>query len=218
MRNFAKTSATPKFVFCLMVSMVLTCAAIDLILYGSLQSILHENHSVETLTVVFYIMAVVAWLMLSPKDEDYRRNWHIPVILALMAMRELDFDKRFTTEGILQLRLYSGPAPLIEKLIGAAVVILILICAFRLLLINVPKWLRGLKEGAATSWLVALAGVLLVSSKSLDGIGRKLEPFGIKLSQETLIITTDAEEFFELTLAMALVMAVLYYTRSRRKP
>lgn len=200
-----------------MVGMALVCIAIDLALYNDISSILSEGRSVETVTVAYFVLAIIAWIMLSNGDQDHRRNWHIPVILALMALRELDFDKRFTTEGILQLRLYSGPAPLIEKLIGAAIIILILICAFRLLVINLPRWFRGLNKGNAASWLVALAVILLFSSKSLDGIARKLEPFGIALAEETIAMTTNAEEFFELIMAMILVMAVVYYAKNRRK-
>lgn len=194
-----------------MAGIILVLASIDIIQSRNVSVILLEGHSIEIASAAYCALAFVAWLWLHTDDQDHR-NWQIPVILALMCMRELDFDKRFTTDGVLQLRLYSGPAPIVEKLIGGAIVLLILICGIRLLLINLPRWLSGLRDGAATSWVIAMAGTLLIALKSLDGINRKLEPFGIELAPETVMMTTRAEEIFELAATMAMVMAVSYYS------
>ncbi|WP_415392987.1 hypothetical protein [Paracoccus sp. SJTW-4] len=58
-----------------------------------------------------------AWIVLRADDRGWQQ-WHVLALLVMMSLRELDFDKRFLSEGILQLRLYSGPSSVWEKLLG----------------------------------------------------------------------------------------------------
>ena len=143
------------------------------------------------------------------------RNWHVPVGLILLAVRELDFDKRFTSEGVLQLRLYSGDNPLWEKAIGAAIVILALVVLFLLARFQFVPWLRGLAKGMAWAWLFALSGFLIVVAKSLDGIGRKLAPLGIEVPQNISDASSRVEEVFELFFAFCIIASLMLAPRTR---
>lgn len=205
-------SLRPSVALAWQLGVVFAVFSLDLLTQEQVSLIFKEGHSVEVMSAALILVAALLWFGLGAA-RGQGGEWHIPVILLLMAMRELDFDKRFTSEGVLQLRLYSGPSPLWEKLIGAAVVLLILVCGLRLLMRNVPRWLRGLRQGAATSWLVAGAGTLLVVSKSLDGLGRKLASLGIYIDPAQGQLASRAEELLELAMAVMLVQAVICFSR-----
>lgn len=192
--------------------LLLGAIGLDLLVQDQVRLIFKEGHSIEVMTYLLLLVAALSWFVFGVA-RAMRGQWHIPVILTLMAMREMDFDKRFTSEGVLQLRLYSGGAPLWEKAIGAAVVLLILICGLRLLFLNLPLWWRGLRQGSVPSWLVGIAAVALVVSKSLDGLGRKLAPLGIELEQWQGTIATRLEEMLELGMAVMLVQAVAHFAQ-----
>ena len=99
---------------------MLLLPGVDLALHESTAVIFKEGHAIEVMSAVLLASAAVLWWGLGA-DDMAGRQWHIPVIPVLMAMREMDFDKRFTSEGVMQLRLYSGDSPLWEKTLGLVV-------------------------------------------------------------------------------------------------
>lgn len=191
-------------------SLVLAMLIVDLSMSDNLAEIYRENRSIEAMSAFLLLLAAALWFGLGAFRHD-PRQWHIPLILLLMTLRELDFDKAFTTSGVLQLRLYSGAAPLWEKLIGAGFVILILCCGLRLAVLNLRRWFRGLGAGDTTSWLVGTAALLLIVSKSLDGIDRKLAPLGVSFSRDFVVHAGRLEELMEMVMAIMLVQAVVYH-------
>ncbi|WP_199261233.1 hypothetical protein [Paracoccus binzhouensis] len=200
----------PATVLACQLGLILLALSLDLITQAQVAPIFKEGHSIETLSALLLAAAALFW---QGFGHQRRRQWHIPAILLLMALRELDFDKRFTSEGLLQLRLYSGAAPLWEKAVGAAVLLLILLCGWRLLVLNLPPWWRGLRAGSAACWLAGSAGLLLVVSKSLDGLDRKLAVFGIALPPGLGMLAGRFEELLELGMAVLLVQAVACFAR-----
>lgn len=198
----------PATALSLMLAALVLMLGVDLLLHDTIAQIFDEGHTIEFLSGVYYLAAAVLLVAVMPPGMR-RSQWHLPVILVLMFLREFDMDKALTTEGVLQLRLYSGPAPLPEKIAGAAVIVLILVCAWRLTARTVPPFVRGLRQGRPDSWLVLLAGVTVIVSKSLDGIGRKLSAINHEIGAETVIRASRIEEMLELVASMALVMAVV---------
>ena len=59
-------------------------------------------------------------------------------ILSIYAMREMDFHRIFTAEHVTRLKLYTGPFPLEEKLIGGTIMLLFIVIAVHFFIINVP--------------------------------------------------------------------------------
>lgn len=175
--------------------------------YETLADGLHEDGPVEKASAVLWGGCALIALYFLPLHQ-LRSTWQIPAGFALLGARELDFDKRFLSEGILQARLYTGDAPLWEKAIGLAVVAVILLTAIRLLRHGGPQVLAALKAGAAWAWSAVGALALLVVSKSIDGIDRKLDDFGIELSAGVVERAMVAEELMELTGATLVVWAV----------
>lgn len=200
----------PSFYLAFSLTLALAMILCDLMLSDSVVPIFKEGHSIEVMSVLLLCGAAILWFWLGVHRLN-RRDWHIPVILLLMGLREMDFDKRFTSEGLLQLRLYSGAAPLWEKALGVAVIGLILWCGLRLAWINLPRWLRGIGRLQPVSWLVGCAALLLVVAKSLDGIDRKLAPFGIDIPRDVVMFSGRIEEVMEMVMALLLMQAVAVF-------
>lgn len=159
--------------------------------------------------------ALIGFVALAPRVV-FGPGWHVAVLMALLMMRELDFDKRFTEKGVLQLRLYSGEYPLLHKLIGICVLILIVVTLYRLVRFGAGPFLRGLRDRAAWAWWLAGAIVLVVIAKSLDGLARKLEPFGIAVSAETDWWASFIEEGLEWIFPMMIILAITSWVQQDR--
>lgn len=187
--------------------------AVDLVLHDEIAQIFKEGHAIELVSGL-YLLAAAALLVVTQPAHSLGRQWHLPVILVLMALREFDLDKRLTSEGILQLRLYTEPSPWGEKLAGAMIVALILVCGWRLLRHTMPDFLRGLRAGSPASLLCLAAGVMLVLSKTLDGLGRKLAALGYRITEDANQFASRTEELLELGVAMMLVMAIASLRRT----
>lgn len=206
---------SPAVTLALMLATILAFLCVDLVTEDTTAVIFKEGHAFEVVSALLLAVAAGVWWYMEA-DDMQGRQWHLPVILVLMTLRELDFDKRFTSMGLLKLRLYTGTAPLWEKVIGLAVIALILICCWRLLTISFPRWWAGLRAGRASSWLSGLAVLTLVVAKSLDGLDRKLAGFGIVLPADLGRISGRIEEVLELGTAILLVQALIYFLRDRR--
>lgn len=206
-------SIRPAHTLSLMLGITLAGLGVDLLMHDSVSEIFKEGHSVEAMSVA--ILVAAAAFQVFGNGGLARSEGHIPVILILMALRELDFDKRLTSEGVLQLRLYTGSAPLWEKAAGFAVVVLILVCLIRLAWLNLPRWWRGLQQGAGSAWLATGAALLIVIAKSMDGIDRKLAPLGMTLTTEMITMAGQLEEMLELAAYIMLAQATVYFARSQ---
>ena len=145
------------------------------------------------------------------------RSWHVAFLLAMLALRELDLDKRLFADGMLKLRFYTGnEAPLWQKGIGGAVVVTILVAVWRLFRQQFREWRAALLAKAVWAWVVLAAFVVGALAKSLDGIGRKLAPFGIRFDSDLDLAFGLIEETLEMFFALALVLAVCIAPRARR--
>lgn len=169
--------------------------------------IFKEGHSIETLSVLLLVMGIVLWFTLAGRYA--LREWQIPALFALMAAREMDADKRFSTDGLLKLRTYTGDAPIATKLVGAAIILLALVASYRLLRRNLPFWWARLRTMHADALLILGAFLTGVVAKSLDGIGRKL---GITLPANVDMMAGRTEEVLELACYWMLCIAIARMT------
>jgi hypothetical protein len=189
---------------------------ICLIFTDDVYALFHEGGPVEGMSAAFWFVAAL-WLTVHFVRSSQWRMWHAAVLLCAAGMRELDWDKAFTQEGVLQLRLYSGDAPLVQKAIGAAIVVLILVAGMRLLTRDLPGFLRRLPLMRADEWLVVLVVSLLFVAKTIDGLGRKLAPFGIEVTEWVSGFAGHAEESMELFAALLILQVVAMYV-GRKAP
>lgn len=203
----------PAFILAFVQSAFMLFLAIDLLLHDSIREIFKEGHVIEEMSALYLLAASGLLFLLLHEDKNMRQHWHLPVILLLMALREFDMDKRLTSEGLLQLRLYTSSSPWPEKLAGILLVLLILICAWRLATHTMPLFWRGLHDNIAVSLLSLGAAIAIISAKTVDGLDRKLAPYGVNFDPGFINTVGKFEEILELIASIMLVMAVTYYGR-----
>lgn len=199
-------------VFGLSCMIALLVVLTSLVFTNDTYALFREGGPIEGMSAAFWFVAAL-WLSVYLIRQRRGALWHLAVLLWAAGMRELDMDKAYTQDGILQLRLYSGDAPALQKLIGAAIVLLILTAAIRLLIRDLPGFLRRIPALRANEWLVILIIELLFISKSIDGLGRKLAPFGVEISDWTSDFAGRAEEAMELFAAIFVLQVVVLGVR-----
>ena len=182
--------------------------AVDVAFFAQGESFKREGGGLETVSAVLYVAAAVVFFLRAPSAR-WGQLFHVPALMVLFAMRELDFDKAFTPAGVLSLRLYSGEASVTTKLISGVVaafaVYVILRCVWR----GVPAGFAALRQGALWPWFAVLAGGLVVFTKSIDGLGRKLLDFGIVISDDLDASASMIEEVGEAFIPVCAILAIV---------
>lgn len=148
---------------------------------------INEGGIVETLSAFGYF--VCAALMLLLGGWAFVKKYHYSFLLVLLfGMRELDFDKRFTTMGIFKSKFYaSSDVPMIEKVIGFLVIALFLYIVFRLLKDHLKHFILSVLKLSPVHVAIFFAMSFVFISKTIDGIARKLGGFGITIERESSI-------------------------------
>ncbi|SFG24454.1 hypothetical protein [Roseobacter denitrificans] len=188
---------------------------VDLLFFAQGESFKREGGGLETASAVLYICAVVVFFLKAPVS-DWPRLFHVPALMALFAARELDFDKAFTDSGILSLRLYSGDTPLGTKLVAGAVALFVIYVILRTAWRGGFAGLRALRDGALWPWFAVLACALVVGTKSIDGLGRKLLDFGIVITQDLDATAALIEEVGEAFIPVCAILAIAACWRGRK--
>lgn len=185
---------------------------IDAILKPANASLTREGGALELASAGFYFVAIATLVVRSGRPG----LWQSAVILAAMGLRELDADKRFTSEGILSTKIFVYDTPLWEKIVAAAVLGLLIFAIVTLLAKSWTALRAGLRSGERWTLYLAGAAVLTVVSKSIDGLARKLAPYDISISEGTSATTGRIEEVLELGIPILLIMAILETARRSR--
>ncbi len=206
-----------------MIGFMLTGALLLLLFLSSLllegnnrDFLLEEGGVIESASVLGYFLC--AAIIVYKGKLTYLKQYHYIFLLIIFFMlRELDFDKKFTTMGIFKSRFFiSNTVPLAEKIVGAMVLLLLLYVIFMIIHRHSKYFLSGLKNHSIISFGVFITGTLLVASKSLDGIGRKLEGFGVKISNQTSMHATALEEILELGIPIILLLTFSAYFKRNK--
>jgi hypothetical protein len=181
-------------------------------------SLFREGAAVEMLSAVAYFLA--AALLLIQAIMKMPARWTLCALILCFGMRELDFDKRFTTMGIFKLRFFSSNEVLWpEKLLGVVVVALFLALIYLLIKNYSRPFLKKIKQGNGMALSVLFSGGALVVAKTIDGIARKLKPFGIESTKELKHLSSSIEESLELTAALLILILVMAaFRRSEPDP
>lgn len=178
-------------------------------------TLLQEGGWIESASWISYFVAAGFILL-----QTYRfpNRWCLAVGTMLLGMRELDFDKRFSTMGIFKSRFYgSDEVPLGEKLIAALITAAIVATLFFVVKEHLKPFIKRIRACEGASWSVLIAGGVLVFSKSIDGLSRKLEPFGIEPSAAFERVVESVEECFELSGALLVLIAAVGALSHRSK-
>ncbi|WP_430250108.1 hypothetical protein [Neorhizobium sp. DAR64860/K0K1] len=183
--------------------------AVDLASNGFTTALTKETGALEISTALLYAYTAMVWLWTRTGDI-WRRDWQVAAIMLLMMGRELDLDKRLTSVGMLKSNLYlTNMAQPVERVFGVLVILFVATVAFRLIVRNGPELLSGVRYRASWAWNIIAAIGLAIVSKSIDGLDRKLAPFGVIVSDHTNLLLGIVEEVLEFGIPVMFLVATI---------
>jgi hypothetical protein len=199
-------------VFVATVGLVLTAESIS---PDARKLMIRENGIVETLSAVGFL---AAFALLLWQTASQHNRWSLAVATLCLGMRELDFHKRFTTTSMFKTRFYTASeVPGMEKVVGLLCIFALFALICFLMTEHFSRFREGLRSGDKAAWTVFLVACMLICAKSIDGLGRKLEPLGIELTEAGRQVSGSIEEVLEMSAAMLLLSAVIRTTLRRFK-
>ncbi len=170
-----------------------------------------EGGIVESLSVLGYCLCV-AMMIIKGKLPYLKKYSSLVLLPILFALRELDFDKRFTTMGIFKGKFYfNDAAPIGEKIIGLLVIVLLLFIVYRIITRHGKTFFDGLKHRTPLAYGVLSVLLALIISKFIDGIGRKLSALGITISDQFSGNMELLEEMLELGIPILIMATLVIY-------
>ncbi|EKF56930.1 hypothetical protein QWE_24088 [Agrobacterium albertimagni AOL15] len=183
-------------------------------MHGFSLELTREFGAIELASALLYAFSAMLWLW-TRTGQMWRYAWQVPTILLLMMGREIDLDKQITSVGILKSELYlTATAPPFERIFGLLVLAFLIVTIVRLAIVNGPELLAGLKARALWASSLAIAACLGVLSKSIDGLSRKLDAFGISIDSQTSTAAAVTEEIMELGIPIMALISIISSIRS----
>jgi hypothetical protein len=165
------------------------------------RSLLKDDGLVQILTAVVLIASCLLCLQRALRKIPPAFKWaELSYLLLIYAMREMDFHRLFTEEHVSRWKLYAGPFPLHEKIIGGVVVLLTLIVMLHFTASNLRYFWRSLKERQSWAVHVMVWAVLLFSSQMLD-----------KSRWHGIFVEVALEENMEFGAAIMILLILLKY-------
>jgi branched-subunit amino acid transport protein AzlD len=173
-----------------------------------------EYGFVESATAIgFAIVGIIAFIIYLQKRHGI---WAIFSFLMVMAsMREMDLHKYWTTDSILKSRFYiSEQTPIIEKLIGGGVIILLILCAV-FLIRRVPYFVSSVWKFHANAWALCFAFGCLIVAKGMDSMAR-IFPFLADFHAQNRDFLGVIEESLEFTSALFFLLVCFLAIKTSR--
>ncbi len=172
-----------------------------------------EGGLVESLTVILYF-SCFAYLVMQGKLAYVKKYYYLASVPVIFGLRELDFHSRFTTESILRGSFYiRGHIPFYEKIMGVIIILVGAAIVFLIIRNHRTDFLLELKKGSARPVGVLLVIVSIITSLTLDGLGRKVAWMGIKLDTGISRYCEILEETSELGISIILMIMFICYFR-----
>lgn len=173
------------------------------------KALLSEDGPVEIASAVLYFVCC-GYALIRGGGAFLKKYPYFIMIPLLFGMRELDFDKRFTTIGVLKSKFYVSPLePWHTKLIVITLGLVVIYMLVQMLKNHLLEFWAALRAGSSFGYGVALVLAMLVVSKSLDGLERKCASIGLSVAPLLAKYSSVAEEIIEL--GIPVVMLVLFW-------
>jgi hypothetical protein len=132
-------------------------------------SMLADDGLIQILTAAVLIVSCIICLQRALRKIPPAFKWaELTFLLLIYAMREMDFHRLFTEEHISRLKLYTGPYPLHEKLIGGIVLFPTIIILLHFIGSHLRFFWSQLKKKQSWAVHVIVWAILLFSSQMLD--------------------------------------------------
>lgn len=178
------------------------------------KALLSEDGPVEIASAALYFVCC-AYALIRGGGAFLKKHPYFIVIPLLFGMRELDFDKRFTTIGVLKSKFYVSPLePLQTKLIVIALGLAVIYLVVLMMRNHLKDFWVSLRTGNPFGYGVALVLAMLVVSKSLDGLERKCNSIGLAVAPLLAKYSSVAEEIIELGIPLMMLLLFAHYFKS----
>lgn len=166
-----------------------------------------EGQLVENANVVAYVAVLFYFLLRS--RASWALRWHGALVMAFLAMRELDFHNRFTAESFMKISYYGRDAdPLWGRILAGVIFLSVLVLCLGFLL-KLYRRRAALQAGAAHAISCLAAVVLLPLTKVVDSAPREIErQFGYDLSTAARLWLKVLEESSELAVPVIILLAI----------
>jgi len=171
------------------------------------EAVIKEGGPIESLSAIGYFIAMALLILRGRKWNSFS---YVTFLLFLFGLRELDFHNRFTTMSLSKITFYVSPkVPLLEKMIGVIILLLLLYILAHLVKRHLGDFMNALKQKEPAAIGVGLGVLFMFLTKTLDGLGRKLASMGITLNNNLEQATTIIEEVFELGIPLLFIIAIV---------
>lgn len=170
-------------------------------------AIVKEGGAVESLSAIGYFICAILLFLIGRNHKSY---WYLMLVLFAFGLRELDFHNRFTTMSLLKTKFYVSPdVPVMEKIIGAAVILLLLYSFFHLIKNHFRDLMSAIKQMEPYA-IGAFFGIfLLFLTETLDGLARKLASIDITIGNDMNRLSSNIEEILELGIPLMFMIAIM---------
>ncbi|ABA56981.1 hypothetical protein Noc_0458 [Nitrosococcus oceani ATCC 19707] len=176
--------------------------------------LIKEGGFVESLSAIGYFVGAILVILIRRKFIYYT---YAAFILILFGLRELDFHNRFTTMSVSKIKFYVSPEVLLlEKVIAIAIVLLLLYILIRLIKTHFNGLINAIKKGEPSALGVGGGILLILITKTLDGLSRKLASVNIIVSDNMAKLVETVEEVFELGIPLMFIIAAAARFRTAR--
>ena len=166
---------------------------------------------IETLSALGYFLSAL-FMIVRGKWAYIKKYYYFFILVLLFGLRELDFDKKFTTMGIFKSKFYlSSSVPWSEKFIGLLVVGLLLYIIVSIVKNHSKDFLLNIKNFSPVYIGSLLVFLVLFVAKTLDGIGRKLADLGFVMEEELVSYFEAIEEILELGIPLLIIATLFIY-------
>jgi len=175
--------------------------------------LVEENGPIENAQVIFYMAgAIISWVY--AKKRIWNSGLKGGFILMLLALRELDLQKRFTDISITRTKFYFSPdIAILTKIAGGIIVIGILFVVITFITSNARILFRSVKNRENWAIFTFTGIILLPVATIIDGSLRFLKALGIQTGENAYLTKTIFEETVELAIPVLFLVALLHWRK-----
>ena len=174
---------------------------------------LEESGVIENAQFLGYIAcAVISWIY--AKKMIWKGGLSGGIIFMVFALRELDFQRRFTIMSVTKTRFFISPeVSLNAKLISVAVLSSIAVIVILFAKSNYHELIKGLQASKKWAFSTCTGLALMIFSVLLDNTNRWLNDFGIVLMEEGSLAIEFFEELVELAIPVFFLIALIQWRK-----
>lgn len=174
-----------------------------------------EGGTVESATLLGYIVAVVLVPVLRVQGDGKLLRFSLVWVVLFFAAREADLHRVFDNTSLLKLSFYSNDHALVDKLIGLTVLATTVV-SLGVLLAQKKRLLDWNAKRAHQITFVVFVLVLVVAKVFDRSINLLKEGYGLEFGESIETLVLGLEEGYEFTLPLLIMLGLYQRYRSAR--